>query len=64
MGAGVLEAECVLVADHGVGFASSCGSVGEDGGVVAVEDCFDEGMRGFEIDLGGSGGTFSLVWLR
>jgi hypothetical protein len=62
--AGVLEAESVLVADHGVGLAGAGGSVGKDGGVESVEYGFDEGVCCFEIDLNAGRGTFSLVWLR
>ena len=40
-----------MIADHGVGFTSAGGSVGKDSGVKPVEDSFDEGMGGFEIDL-------------
>ena len=60
----VLEAEGVLVADHRVGLAGAGGPVGEDGGVEAIEYGLDQRVCGFEIDLSGAGGTFSLVWLR
>lgn len=51
MSVSLLEAKGILVADHGVGLACAGGSIGEDGGIEAVENSLDEGMRGFEIDL-------------
>ena len=54
----LLEAEDLLVADHGVCFTGPGGSIGKDSGVKAVEDSFDEGMSGFEIDLCEGGVTF------
>ena len=53
-----------MVADHGIGLAGACWTIGKDGGVEAVEDGLDERMCSFEIDLNINLSTFSLVWLR
>lgn len=48
---GLLQAVSLLVAEHRVGLACAGWTIGEDSGIFAREDCFDEWLDGLMIDL-------------
>jgi hypothetical protein len=51
MRGGLLQAVGLLVAQHGVGLAGTRWPVGEDSGILAVEDGLDEWLDGLVIDM-------------
>ena len=40
-----------MISKHSIGFASSCGAIGEDSSIKAVQYSLDKGLDGLEIDL-------------
>ena len=47
----ILESKGLLVANHGVGLASTGGTVGKHSCIEPVEDSFNERMSGLKIYL-------------